>query len=72
MFLIASPSTFAALHFAVGDGAVLEPQFVVRLRRQCLRFVDVAPREMNVIAQGDMSFNSGDDITLRGDKIFLN
>ncbi len=28
--------------------------------------------EMNIISKGDFSVNSGDDITLQGDKIFLN
>ena len=45
----------------------------VRINMNCAEdFNIICGGEFNVISKGDFSINSGDDITLQGDKIFLN
>ena len=44
-----------------------------RINMNCAEdFNIICGGEMNIISKGDFSVNSGDDITLQGDKIFLN
>ena len=44
-----------------------------RINMNCAEdFNIICGGEFNIISQGDFSINSGDDITLQGDKIFLN
>ena len=44
-----------------------------RINMNCAEdFNIICGGEFNVISKGDFSINSGDDITLQGDKIFLN